>query len=141
LKLNYSQKQAIEHENSPLLVVAGPGSGKTRVIIERIIHLVKNGIKPSEILCLTFTKKAAEVMSQRLENEGIEDVDINTFHSFAKSILQDNVLESGINISSGIIKRSAQLAWGLKNIDSFDFQHVTIGNNASRIKRRRKGSN
>ena len=69
-------------------------------------------------------------MSQRLENQDITDVQINTFHSFAKSILQDNVLESGVNISSGIIKRSAQLAWGLKNIDSFDFQHVTIGNNA-----------
>ena len=50
-----------------------------------------------------------------------------SFHSFAKSILEDNVLESGVNISSGVIKRSAQLAWGLKNIDSFDFQHVTIG--------------
>ena len=69
-------------------------------------------------------------MSQRLENQDIRDVQINTFHSFAKSVLQDNVLESGVNISSGVIKRSAQLAWGLKNIDSFGFQHVTIGNNA-----------
>jgi DNA helicase II / ATP-dependent DNA helicase PcrA len=130
LKANPSQKQAIEHKDSPLLVVAGPGSGKTRVIIERILHMIKNGVKPSEILCLTFTKKATEEMSQRLENNDITDVEINTFHSFAKSILDDNVLESGVNISSGVIKRSAQLAWGLKNIDSFDFQHVTIGNNA-----------
>lgn len=130
LKPNSSQKLAIEYSNSPLLIVAGPGSGKTRVIIERILHLIKTGIKSSEILCLTFTKKAAEEMSQRLENEGIEDAQINTFHSFAKSILEENVLESGINISSGVIKRSAQLAWGLKNIDSFNFQHVTIGNNA-----------
>ena len=130
MKLNANQQKAVEHKNSPLLVVAGPGSGKTRVIIERILHLVNSGVKPSEILCLTFTKKATEEMSQRLENHDIVDVEISTFHSFAKSILEDNVLESGINISSGIIKRSAQLAWGLKNIDSFDFQHVTIGNNA-----------
>ena len=130
MELNPSQKQAIEHQNSPLLIVAGPGSGKTRVIIERILHLVNNGVKPSEILCLTFTKKATEEMSQRLENNDITDVEINTFHSFSKSILEENVLESGINISSGVIKRSAQLAWGLKNIDSFNFQHVTIGNNA-----------
>ena len=68
-------------------------------------------------------------MSQRLENRDITDVEISTFHSFAKSILEDNLLESGVNISSGIITRSAQLAGGLKNIDSFDFQHVTIGNN------------
>ena len=130
MKLNSAQKQAIEHQSSPLLVVAGPGSGKTRVIIERILHLVNSGVKPDEILCLTFTKKATEEMSQRLENNEISDVNVSTFHSFAKSILEDNVLESGVNISSGVIKRSAQLAWGLKNIDSFDFQHVTIGNNA-----------
>ncbi len=128
--LNSNQLKAVTHENSPLLIVAGPGSGKTRVIIERILHMVNSGVKPSEILCLTFTKKATEEMSQRLENHEITDVEISTFHSFAKSILEDNVLESGINISSGVIKRSAQLAWGLKNIDSFDFQHVTIGNNA-----------
>ena len=53
---------------------------------------------------LSFTKKATEEMSQRLENEGIEDVEINTFHSFAKSILEENVLESGLNISSGEIE-------------------------------------
>jgi len=68
MTLNPSQKQAVEHSDSPLLIVAGPGSGKTRVIIERIIHLVNSGIKPEEILCLTFTKKATEEMSQRLNN-------------------------------------------------------------------------
>lgn len=130
IELNSEQSKAVSHMGTPLLIVAGPGSGKTRVIIERIIHLVNSGVKPSEILCLTFTKKATEEMSQRLENQNITDVEISTFHSFAKSILEDNVLESGVNISSGIIIRSAQLAWGLKNIDSFDFQHVTIGNNA-----------
>ena len=130
MELNSSQKLAVEYNEGPLLVVAGPGSGKTRVIIERILHLINSGIKPTETLCLTFTKKATEEMSQRLENHDITDVEINTFHSFAKSILDENVLESGVNISSGVIKRSAQLAWGLKNIDSFNFQHVTIGNNA-----------
>ncbi len=130
MELNTSQQLAVKHSDSPLLIVAGPGSGKTRVIIERILHLVNSGIKPSEILCLTFTKKATEEMAQRLESQDITDVETSTFHSFAKSVLEDNVLESGINISSGVIKRSAQLAWGLKNIDSFNFQHVTIGNNA-----------
>ena len=79
--LNESQKQAVEHNDSPLLIVAGPGSGKTRVIIERISHLVNSGIKPDEILCLTFTKKATEEMSQRLENDEITDVNVSTFHS------------------------------------------------------------
>jgi len=130
IELNSEQKKAVEYNKGPLLVVAGPGSGKTRVIIERIQHMVNSGIKPKEILCLTFTKKATEEMSQRLENQDIFDVEISTFHSFAKSVLEDNLLESGVNISSGIITRSAQLAWGLKNIDSFGFEHVIIGNNA-----------
>ncbi len=130
MELNSQQKLAVTHDQGPLLIVAGPGSGKTRVIIERILHLVKSGIKPSEILCLTFSKKAAEEMIIRLENDGITDAEINTFHSFAKSILDDNVLESGINISSGIIQRPSQLVWGLKNIDDFEFEHVSIGNNA-----------
>ena len=69
MELNSSQKLAVEYREGPLLVVAGPGSGKTKVIIERILHLVNSGIKPEEILCLTFTKKAAELMSQRLENQ------------------------------------------------------------------------
>ncbi len=60
MPLNQAQKQAVIHSDSPLLVVAGPGSGKTRVIIERISHLVNSGVKPDEILCLTFTKKATE---------------------------------------------------------------------------------
>ena len=68
-ELNEAQKEAVTYSDSPLLVVAGPGSGKTEVIIEKILFLVKSGIKPSEILCLTFSKKAAEEMIIRLENE------------------------------------------------------------------------
>ena len=71
MELNQAQNQAVEPADSPLLLVAGPGSGKTRVIIERIVRLVNSGIKPDEILCLTFTKKATEEMSQRLENQDI----------------------------------------------------------------------
>lgn len=131
VSLNEDQSKAVEHEGSSLLVVAGPGSGKTRVIIERVIHLVKKGVKPSEILCLTFSEKAAEEMKQRLEKVlDITEMDISTFHSFAKQVLEDNVLDSGIGLSSGVIKRSAQLVWGLKNIDNFGLQHLEIGNNA-----------
>ena len=58
--LNELQVEAVTSPvTSPLLVVAGPGTGKTRVIVERIKHLVKNGIKPSEILCLTYYENAA----------------------------------------------------------------------------------
>ena len=132
--LNLEQKQAVSHSGSPLLVIAGPGSGKTRVITDRVIHLVNSGIKPSEILCLTFSEKAADEMKQRLEKlTDVTEMKISTFHSFAKDVLEDNVLDSGIGISSGVIKESAQLVWGLKNIDNFELEHMEIGNNAIEI--------
>lgn len=134
VNLNFEQNQAVIHSGTPLLVIAGPGSGKTRVIIERVMHLVRSGIKPSEILCLTFSEKAAEEMKQRLEKLiDITEMEISTFHSFAKDVLEDNVLDSGIGMSSGVIKRSAQLVWGLKNIDNFKLEHLEIGNNAVEI--------
>lgn len=52
--LNIEQQNAVTHSGCPLLIVADPGSGKTRVIIERILHLIKLGLKPSEILCQIF---------------------------------------------------------------------------------------
>lgn len=129
--LNFEQKQAVTHAQSPLLVVAGPGSGKTRVIIERVLHLIRTGIKPSEILCLTFSEKAADEMKQRLEKlTDVAEMQISTFHSFANDVLYENVMDSGIGMSSGVIKKSAQLVWGLKNIDNFKLEHLEIGNNA-----------
>ena len=131
VNLNSEQTEAVQHSGSPLLVIAGPGSGKTRVIIERVLHLVRTGTKPSEILCLTFSEKAAEEMKQRLEKAiDVAEMGISTFHSFAKEVLEDNVLDSGIGMSSGVIKRSAQLVWGLENIDKFKLEHIEIGNNA-----------
>lgn len=131
VSLNEEQRKAVEHEGDPLLVVAGPGSGKTRVIIERVTHLVNKGIKPSEILCLTFSEKAAEEMKQRLERiMDVAEMGISTFHSFAKEVLEDNVLDSGVGVSSGVITKSAALVWGLKNIDNFNLQYLEIGNNA-----------
>ena len=73
-------------------------------------------------------------MKQRLEKQiDVTDMEISTFHSFARQILEDNVLDSGIGMSSGVLKRSSQLVWGLKNIDSFGFEHLEVGNNAVEI--------
>ena len=132
---NPSQKQAIEHLDGPLLVSAGPGSGKTRVIVDRIKFLVENGhAKKSEILCLTFSEKAAQEMSDRLEEifVDISEMQISTFHSFCHDILGDNVLDTGIGIAD-VIDRASLLVWGLKNIDKFGFEHIEIGNNAAEV--------
>ena len=134
LQLNPDQLNAVEHKDSPLLVAAGPGSGKTRVIVERIIYLLKNGLKPSEILCLTFSEKASQEMKERLEKIiDVTDMQISTFHSFCHDVLGDNVLDSGIGIGSGVMTRSSTLVWALKNIDSFGFEHIELGNNAVNV--------
>ena len=133
--LNEQQEKAVNHTSGPLLVVAGPGSGKTRVIIEKVLHLVKTGSEQSSILCLTFTEKAAGEMKNRLEKKGILDAKVNTFHSFAKEILEDNFIESGLGRSTKIFKKSSQMVWCIRNTDRFDFnsEHIELGNNQVRI--------
>jgi len=133
--LNEQQAKAVNHTKGPLLVVAGPGSGKTRVIVEKVLHLVKSGVEQSSILCLTFTEKAAGEMKERLEKNGILDAKINTFHSFAKEILEENFIESGLGRTTKIFKKSSQMVWCIRNTDKFGFDsnHLELGNNQVRI--------
>lgn len=134
VQLNRDQEETVTHSGSPLLVAAGPGSGKTKVIVERIRYLIEHGLKPSEILCLTFSEKAALEMRERLEKiTDVADMQISTFHSFCNDVLADNVLDSGIGIGSGVINRSSLLVWALKHIDTFGFEHVELGNNAVNV--------
>jgi len=127
--LNQAQQKAVE-ENGALLILAGPGSGKTKVITEKILHLMKTGVKPENILALTFSEKAAKEMSDRLAKEtDASQLTISTFHSFCRQILEDNVLDSGISFASGVISRANQLVWGLKSIDSFGLEYAEVGNN------------
>jgi len=91
-KLNPEQRKAVEHGEGPLLVIAGPGSGKTRVITQRIVHLLENApdLLPENILALTFTEKAAAEMKSRVTKElpGFDtSPHISTFHSFCYGVL------------------------------------------------------
>jgi DNA helicase II / ATP-dependent DNA helicase PcrA len=116
------------------LVLAGPGSGKTRVITEKILHLIDQGVQPTQILALTFSDKAAAEMSDRIEQERPNlNLEIHTFHSFCLQMMKENVLASGIPVPGGIISRTNQLVWGLRNIDAFGFEHIRVGNNSAEI--------
>ncbi len=86
--LTQAQREAVEHKEGPLLILAGPGSGKTRVVTHRIAHLIDEGISPREILALTFTNKAADEMKHRVARlvPGAF-VWIGTFHRFCARLL------------------------------------------------------
>ena len=102
--LNPNQKQAVTHLGSPLLLLAGAGSGKTRVLTHRVAYLIQQKIaKPSEILLLTFTNKAAEEMRQRtnkllsgLDKKQIGTIFAGTFHSFCCRVLRADGSNIGI---------------------------------------------
>ena len=91
LELNEAQRAPVEYLEGPCMVIAGAGSGKTRVLTYRIAHLIKNGIDPFRILALTFTNKAAREMKDRIERivgQEARNLWIGTFHSLFARILR-----------------------------------------------------
>jgi DNA helicase II / ATP-dependent DNA helicase PcrA len=89
--LNEEQREAICHIEGPLLVVAGAGSGKTRVATMRIAHLIRSGIPPQAIAAVTFTNKAAREMKERVDRLVGSSVHVSTFHSLGAKILRESI--------------------------------------------------
>lgn len=114
-ELNKQQKEAVYHYKGSVLVLAGPGSGKTRVITYRVAYLIRNhNVSPENILAVTFTNKAAEEMKSRLysnrllgETAGM-DVWINTFHAACVRILREYGEKIGINPNFAVIDQDSQ---------------------------------
>ena len=91
--LNKEQKEAVLHKDGPLLILAGAGSGKTRVLTMKVAYLIENGVEPSSILAITFTNKAAKEMKERiykLVGRMAYESQISTFHSFGLKIIKEN---------------------------------------------------
>ena len=133
LKTNDSQKTAITHKSGSLLVIAGAGTGKTRVITERIRNLIEHeNVRPEEILALTFTEKAANEMLERIGDVmplGYEEPWVYTFHSFADRILRSEGLEIGLDPSYKIISTPDQWLLVRKNLFKFDLKYFRpLGN-------------
>lgn len=141
--LNPEQKKAVVHENGPLLILAGAGSGKTRVLTRRIAYLIKEyGVSPWNILALTFTNKAAREMRERVDeliDEGAENIWVSTFHSACVKMLRRFIDRIGYERSFNIYDTDdtkAVMKQVLKflNIDNKKFPEKTCLNIISNAK-------
>ena len=93
--LNPSQREAVTHTIGPLLIIAGPGSGKTRTVVHSIAYAIENGVMPEQILAFSFTVKASEELRNRVKEIVGEEkgnlVNISTFHSFCRQVLKEDI--------------------------------------------------
>ncbi len=136
--LNKAQKEAVEYNNGPLIIVAGAGTGKTTVITQKIAYLIEQKLAtPEEVLALTFTEKAADEMLTRVDNLieiGYVDLQISTFHSFCQKILEKYALDIGLSNKFKLATESE--AWMLmrKNLDKFNLDYYSpLGNPSGHI--------
>lgn len=135
MQLNTNQQKAVDFKDGPCLVMAGAGSGKTRVLTNRIIKLIENGVSPHNILAITFTNKAANEMKERIEkyfNVNSEDIFIGTFHSFGMKIIRENYQKLGFKRNINILDADDVKSLIKKNIkklgfnkEEYDIKHIS----------------
>src|SRR3990170_7283422 len=125
--LTEAQRQAVTHEGGPLLIIAGAGTGKTTVITHRIAYLIAaRRARPSEILALTFTDKAAAEMEERVDTlvpYGYADVQISTFHAFGDRLIKENALELGLTPDFRVLTRAEQIIFLRDHLFEFPLKH------------------
>lgn len=135
--LNTEQRQAIEHGNGPLLIIAGAGTGKTTVITKRIEHLIlEKKISPSNILALTFTEKAAQEMETRIDEilpYGYTTMWIETFHAFCDRILRQEAIHIGLSPKFTLMTEAESLLFLRKNLYSFQLDYFRPLGNPSKF--------
>ncbi|MDR2252917.1 MAG: UvrD-helicase domain-containing protein [Bifidobacteriaceae bacterium] len=141
--LNAEQKAAVTHTGTPLLILAGAGSGKTRVLTRRIAYLLATGqARPGEILAITFTNKAAAEMRERVERlvgHGARHMWVSTFHSACVRILRREAEHLGLKRSFSIYDaqdslRLVTMAMAELNLDPKRFQPKSIARRISNLK-------
>jgi DNA helicase-2/ATP-dependent DNA helicase PcrA len=130
--LNEAQREAVTHPGGPLLVLAGAGSGKTRVITRRIAWLAAQGTDPGRVLALTFSNKAAEEMRARAEellDEPYEELHCSTFHAFCARLLHEESLEGGFDPFFHPVTQADRLALLMDNADELSIRHHDLRGN------------
>jgi len=126
-QLNEEQRQAVLHEQGPLLIVAGAGTGKTTVLIDRLLYLItEKKLEPNKILIITFTEKAAQELEERADRAlpyGYVELSIFTFHGLGEQILRQHGLDIGLNPDYRVINQTEQWILIKKNLNRFDLDY------------------
>lgn len=137
LQLNKQQLEAIKHEEGPLLVIAGAGTGKTTVVTERIKHLIlSEKARSQEILALTFTEKAAREMEERVDVAmpyGYTQMWILTFHAFCDRVLRDEALNIGLDTRFRLLTEAESVRFLSKNLFKLDLAYFRPLGNPTRF--------
>ncbi|CUT04565.1 DNA helicase-2 / ATP-dependent DNA helicase PcrA [Candidatus Kryptobacter tengchongensis] len=135
--LNKEQREAVKWVNGPVLILAGPGSGKTRVLTYKIAYLLSLGVKPWEILALTFTNKAANEMKERaiqLVGDIAKNVTIGTFHSVFAKILRQEAEKLGYTKSFTIYDQDDSLSLIRNVIKELNFSEDNVNPSLAQAK-------
>ncbi len=131
--LNPQQKKAVIYDRGPLLIIAGAGTGKTRVITRRVAYLIASGkAKSEEILALTFTDKAAAEMEERVDvlvPYGYVNIWISTFHAFGERVLKERALDIGLDPDFRVLTRAEQMIFIKEHLFEFPLDYYRpLGN-------------
>lgn len=131
--LNPEQLEAVTHQQGPLLIIAGAGTGKTTVITKRVEHLIlEKKVSPSHILALTFTEKAAAEMVTRIDEilpYGYTNLWIETFHAFCDRLLRQESIHIGLNPGFDLLTEAESLLFLRKHLFKFELQYFRpLGN-------------
>ena len=125
--LNEKQKKAVLHINGPLLIIAGPGSGKTKTLVERVLHLLNDvGAEPKNILLATFTEKASRELITRVsenieKNINFSEMYVGTIHSICLRIIDENIEKSFLKKNYKVLDDMDQKFFIYKNMKIFIF--------------------
>lgn len=125
-KLNAAQLLAVNHKTGPALVVAGAGTGKTRVLVERLVKLHADGTPLDRILALTFTEKAAAEMADRVSdalNEYQTEIPIFTFNAYGESLLRRYSADIGLGRNFTLLGESSQIVFLRERLDELDLEY------------------
>ena len=126
-ELNQEQRAAVTHGEGPLLIIAGAGTGKTKVLTSRILYLIQEKkVSPKNILALTFTEKATEEMMERIDLNlplGYEEIWVKTFHGFCDAILKESGLEIGLDMEYKLLDQTEEYLFLKRNLFNLNLDY------------------